>query len=290
MCLLFPYPKSLSQRKQHFRLHKSCQKGSGPASHAEGEELAADFRVLGVQLGTAFLSLDIVRSPCHAVHFFPFQNEARKIDHLLISSPSRILRCPHIALVGIHRVVRTGLCRLKLAMTSTMNDDRARAPENEDTPHLTEDKVLRMVILQTETRRVDCFEHILIVGCGSAAEGRYSNNGSDKNWDRRRDSSFDRDRPPRDRFSSSPRRGRNAYRDRDREDYRSPSYDGRSRSHSRSPRDDRNSSMGGAPSKEIIMEGLAAHLTEDDVRSLHPTQAKACLFLTSLVAFHMTVC
>jgi hypothetical protein len=48
--------------------------------------------------------------------------------------------------------------------------------------------------------------------------------------------------------------------------------------------------MGGAPSKEIIMEGLAAHLTEDDVRSLHPTQAKACLFLTSLVAFHMTVC
>jgi hypothetical protein len=45
-----------------------------------------------------------------------------------------------------------------------------------------------------------------------------------------------------------------------------------------------------APSKEIIMEGLAAHLTEDDVRSLHPTQAKACLFLTSLVAFHMTVC
>lgn len=150
--------------------------------------------------------------------------------------------------------------------------DRARALENEDIPHLTEDKVLlRMVILQTETRLVDWVEHILIVSCGPAAEGRYSNNGSDKNWDRRRDSSFDRDRPSRDRFSSSPRRGRPAYRDRDRDGYRSPSYDSRSRSRSRDSREDKNSSMGGPASKEIIMEGLAAYLTEDDVRSLHPT-------------------
>jgi hypothetical protein len=183
--------------------------------------------------------------------------------------------------VGLHRVALTGLCLLKLAMTSTMNNDHARALENEDTPHPTEDRVLRMVILQTETRHVECFELILIVGCGSAAEGRYSGNGNDKHLDRRRDSSFDRDRPARDRFSPSPRRGRHAYRDRDHEDYRSPSYDSRSRSRSRSSRDDRNSSMGGPPSKEVIMEGLAAHLTEDDVRSLHPTQAKACLFLVT---------
>jgi hypothetical protein len=176
-------------------------------------------------------------------------------------------------------------------MTSMMNEDPAHAPENEDTPRPTEDKVLRMVILQTETRHVDCFEHILIMGCGPAAEGRYSNNGSDKNWDQQRDSSFDRDRPPRDRLSPSPRRGRNAYRDRDREDYRSPSYDSRSRSRSRGSRDDKHSSMGGPPSKEIIMEGLAAYLTEDDVRSLHPTRTKAFLFpLTTLAAFHETIC
>ena len=177
-------------------------------------------------------------------------------------------------------------------MTSTMNHDRGRARKNDDTPHLTEDKVLRMVILQTETGHVGCIKHILIVGCGSAAEGRYStNNNSDEKWDRRRDSSFDRNRPPRDRFSPSPRRGRNSYKDRDREDYHSPSYDSRSRSRSRSPRDDRKSSMGEPPSKEIIMEGLAAHLTEDDVRSLHPTQTKAYLFsVARLVVFHEIIC
>lgn len=173
-----------------------------------------------------------------------------------------------------------------------MKEDPAPAPESEDTPRLIEDKVLRMVILQTETAHVGCIKRILIVGCCSAAEGRYStNNNSDEKWDRRRDSSFDRNRPPRDRFSPSPRRGRNAYKDRDREDYRSPSYDSRSRSRSRSPRDDRNSGMGEPPSKEIIMEGLAAHLTEDDVRSLHPTQTKAYLFsVARLVVFHETVC
>lgn len=218
-------------------------------------------------------------SSFHIVHIFPSKAEALNFDHPLTSFPSQNSTCPHIAPVGLHQGVLTGPWRLKLVMTSTMNDDRARAhtPENEDTPHRTEDKVLRMVILQTETRHVDCFEHILIMGCGPAAEGRYSNNGSDKNWDRRRDLSFDRDPPPRDRFSPSPRRGRNSYRDRDREDYRSPSRDSRSRSRSRSSRDDRNSSWGGPPSKEIIMEGLAAHLTEDDVRSLHPTQAKNLL-------------
>jgi hypothetical protein len=49
--------------------------------------------------------------------------------------------------------------------------------------------------------------------------------------------------------------------------------------------------MGGPPSKEIIMEGLAAHLTEDDVRSLHPIHATTCLFpVTGLVAIHKTLC
>jgi hypothetical protein len=49
--------------------------------------------------------------------------------------------------------------------------------------------------------------------------------------------------------------------------------------------------MGGPPSKEIIMEGLAAHLTEDDVRSLHPIHATTYLFpVTRLVAIHKTLC
>ena len=217
------------------------------------------------------------------------------LDHQLKFLPSysadRTSRCPRIALVGLRLVVLTGRCRLKLAMTSMTTKDPARALENEDIPHPTEDKVLRMVILQTESGHVDCLEHVLIMGCGPAADGRFSNNGSDKNWDRRRDSSFGRDRPSRDRFSPSPRRGRHAYRDRDRDGYRSPSYDSRSRSRSRSSRDERYSGMGGPPSKEIIMEGLAAHLTEDDVRSLHPTQAKASLFsLIRLAAFYKTVC
>ena len=70
--------------------------------------------------------------------------------------------------MGLLPLALTDLCQLKLAMTSTMNDDRVRALENEDTRRPTEDKVLRMVNIWTETKHVVYFEHILIMGCGSS--------------------------------------------------------------------------------------------------------------------------
>lgn len=97
--------------------------------------------------------------------------------------------------------------------------------------------------------------------------------GRARSPDRRREDSYERrnryyddesSRSYDDRHSPSPR-GR-GYRDRDAP--RSPrSYRSRSRSRSRrrSPSEDRPPSRG-RPSKEIIMEGLGPHLTENDVR------------------------
>lgn len=72
--------------------------------------------------------------------------------------------------------------------------------------------------------------------------------GHDRDDYRRRDS-----RP-------SPRRGRNTYKDRDREGYRSGSY---SRSRSRSPR--RGQSHFGQVSREVMMDGLPVDMTEEHV-------------------------
>lgn len=76
---------------------------------------------------------------------------------------------------------------------------------------------------------------------------------------------YDSDR----RGRSPPLRGErhSGYVDRDREGYRSPDYDSRSRSHS--PRRDRSPYYGGPPSREVIMEGLPQEMTEDDV-GYHP--------------------
>ncbi len=67
--------------------------------------------------------------------------------------------------------------------------------------------------------------------------------------------------------SGSPpsRENRGTYRDRDREAYRSPSYDSRSRSQQR----DRSPYYGGPASREVILEGLMLDMVEEDVG--HPT-------------------
>lgn len=74
--------------------------------------------------------------------------------------------------------------------------------------------------------------------------------------------------------SGSPpsRENRGTYRDRDREAYRSPSYDSRSRSRSRRPRSrsrsqqrDRSPYYGGPASREVILEGLILDMVEEDV-------------------------
>ena len=62
---------------------------------------------------------------------------------------------------------------------------------------------------------------------------------------------------------------RGGYRDRDREGYRSPGYS-RSRSRSRSPRGQK----AGQPAKELILDGLAADITEEDVGIYHPYTAR----------------
>ncbi|KAI4253077.1 MAG: hypothetical protein LQ352_003921 [Teloschistes flavicans] len=72
-----------------------------------------------------------------------------------------------------------------------------------------------------------------------------------------------RDRP------RSPDARRRGYVDRDREGYRSPGYNGRSRSRSRSrspQRRDRSPYFGGPPSREVIMEGIPLDISEEDVR------------------------
>lgn len=76
----------------------------------------------------------------------------------------------------------------------------------------------------------------------------------------------------RDRRHDRYRRGRTpppndyvrTYRDRDREGYRSPSYNSRSRS--RSPRRHKSPGYGGPPSREVILEGLPLDMIEEDVR------------------------
>jgi hypothetical protein len=73
--------------------------------------------------------------------------------------------------------------------------------------------------------------------------------------------------PPRYRNRSPPPRSqaRSAqYSDRDREGYRSPRRSSRSRSNSRGGERDR-SPWHGAPSRDIIMEGLPVDLLEQDV-------------------------
>ncbi|KAJ9310369.1 hypothetical protein DTO217A2_148 [Paecilomyces variotii] len=97
--------------------------------------------------------------------------------------------------------------------------------------------------------------------------------------DRRRD--YPREREPRSDYyrgrdrdrddyrrrpsRSPPRRGRAGYRDRDREGYRSPDYDSRSRSYSRSRSPRRNRPHYGHESKEVIMEGLPVDMVEEDI-------------------------
>ncbi|KAH8690574.1 hypothetical protein BGW36DRAFT_400999 [Talaromyces proteolyticus] len=83
--------------------------------------------------------------------------------------------------------------------------------------------------------------------------------------DRRHDYSGDRDRDYRHRDDyrrSPPRRGRQGYRDRDREGYRSPEYDSRSRSRSRGRHNHHHHSQ---ESREVIMEGLPVEMVEEDI-------------------------
>lgn len=70
----------------------------------------------------------------------------------------------------------------------------------------------------------------------------------------------DRDDNRRRTSRSSPHRGRNAYKDRDREGYRSASGN---RSRSRSPR--RGQPNMGQVSREVMMDGLPVDMTEEDV-------------------------
>lgn len=94
-------------------------------------------------------------------------------------------------------------------------------------------------------------------------------NGNHHGWDRSRDRQYDRGYGNRPRSSPSPRRGRGSYRDRDREGYKSSSYS-RSRSRSRSSHEERPQRIAAPPNKEIMMEGLATDMTEEDVRSFLP--------------------
>ena len=93
---------------------------------------------------------------------------------------------------------------------------------------------------------------------GPAADVRHR---SDRGWNngRGRDDYYNNNHA-----SPSPRRGR--YKDWDRED-RSPPHS-RSRSRSRSPQRSRRLDHDLAPNREIMMEGLGPHMTEDDVRAL----------------------
>jgi hypothetical protein len=99
---------------------------------------------------------------------------------------------------------------------------------------------------------------------------RHYENRYDEDWNHDRGQEYDRDHDDRGRFSRSPQGARGAYLDRDREGYRSPGYDSRSRSRSqgRRSRDERRRRVDSPPpNKEIMLEGLASDMTEEDVRS-----------------------
>jgi hypothetical protein len=108
---------------------------------------------------------------------------------------------------------------------------------------------------------------------------RSYDNRYDRDWDRGQDRQYDRGSGSRRGSSPSPRRGRRTYRDRDHEGYRSPGYDSPSRSYSRSrsrsrsrySREDRRRWFAAPPNKEIMLEGLAPDMTEEDVRSSFPS-------------------
>ena len=95
----------------------------------------------------------------------------------------------------------------------------------------------------------------------------YNYNTHERDWEASRQ--YDRSYAPRPRSSPSPRRGRGPYRDRDREGYRSSSYSP-SRSRSRGSREERPRRYIAPPNKEIMMEGLSADMSEEDVRSSLP--------------------
>lgn len=96
----------------------------------------------------------------------------------------------------------------------------------------------------------------------------------DQNIPTDRDNSNSHDNYRRGRSPSPRGQGRRGYRDRDREEYRSPPYRSRSRtrSPSRSPRRGRSPYYGGPPSREVILEGLPLDMVEDDVGHHLPTQ------------------
>jgi hypothetical protein len=125
-------------------------------------------QLLAAELGTALWPLNSLHASFDVAHVLLFKSLARKSIWLQLFHLSQNSTCLHIALVGLPQLALTDLCQLKLATISTTSDDRVRALENEDTPRLIEDKVLRMVNLQTETKHVVYLEHILIMGFGSS--------------------------------------------------------------------------------------------------------------------------
>ncbi|KAI9833288.1 MAG: hypothetical protein M1819_003682 [Sarea resinae] len=103
---------------------------------------------------------------------------------------------------------------------------------------------------------------------GPAADRERLDIAAAREWDRppNRTVSHERSNYRRDGPKSTGRRPRNAYRDRDREGYRSPSDGSRSRSRSTDRRRGRSPQFGGPPSRDIILEGLPVEMTEDDLR------------------------
>src|SRR5947208_10927697 len=95
------------------------------------------------------------------------------------------------------------------------------------------------------------------------------------------------DFPRRGRSRSPRRHSRGGYRDRVREGYRSPRYDSRNRSRSRSGGRTRSPYLGGPPSRDVILEGLPIDMGEDDVghhpsSSLFPERHINLIYITSL--------
>ncbi|OAP57490.1 hypothetical protein AYL99_08228 [Fonsecaea erecta] len=100
------------------------------------------------------------------------------------------------------------------------------------------------------------------------SQGEFNFRGRARSPDRRRDRSYDRRNRyyDDDRSSPSPRRGRSSYYDLDDPRSASRDYRSRSRSRHRTPSGERPPSRG-APSREIMVDGLAPHLTENDISS-----------------------
>ncbi len=159
---------------------------------------------------------------------------------------------------------------------SMMTTAHGRDQETDNTAHLQEDDHPLMV----KQRLVTDLKHNKIntdlnswkdisrsPPRGPAA--KVGRNGNQHDWDRTRERQYDRGYGNRPRSSPSPRRGRGSYRDRDREGYKSSSYS-RSRSRSRSSHGERPRRIAAPPNKEIMMEGLATDMTEEDVRSSLP--------------------